>query len=93
MEILKDFFDVDINVGDTAVVADSYGGRLLIGKVTHYSRGGSAMLTVIADKERRWTWTRTITPDYASSKVVITRDPRHLNVTEDIKVKGEWNSI
>ncbi len=89
METLKDFFGLDINIGDTAIVADSYGGRLLVGKVTHYSKIGSAMLSVISDRDINWSWMRTITADYASSKVVITTDPRHTGLTKHIKIKGE----
>lgn len=88
---VKDFFEREIEIGDSVITQDK--DRVTIGKASHYSPSGNLIIYGYTHNKLRLNsstmWKRIMKPYYSTEKVVITTDPTHLQFTANIKIKGE----
>ena len=90
MKKARDFFDEEIELGDSIIVQD--GSSIAIGKASHYSAKGNLIIRCYPynhNPNNIYIWKRVIDPYLSRGKLVITIDPKHIHFTRNIKIREE----
>lgn len=91
MDLIKDFLERDIKIGDSVIVQDK--ARITLGKVSHYSAAGNVIVYAHTNYKLinldASIWKRVIQGFCSSNKIIITEDEMHLQFTSDIKIRGD----
>lgn len=86
MDYTKDDLGNDLKPGCAVIVESN--SAIYLGRISHYSKAGNIIAHLKPSYRNIGYYTRVVLQGSAAYKIIITRDPQHINAVKHIEIKN-----